>query len=66
MNTAELIDDAALPNDEMLQVQLLIARRADQLARSRATQSDGNTDLNCWLEAEREVLGRAEPDFARV
>ena len=56
MNTAEQIDDAVAPNDDLLHLQLEIARRADQLARTRGAQFTGKTDLSCWLEAEREVL----------
>ena len=56
MNTAELMDDALSPDDGLLHLQLEIARRADQLARTRGAGFTGETDLNCWLEAEREVL----------
>jgi hypothetical protein len=43
-------------------IQLIIARRADELTRARGRDGRGKTDLDCWLAAEREVLGRvAEP-----
>lgn len=58
MNTAELIEYAVSPEADLLQLQLEIARRADELAQSRASNDGGNDDRNCWLEAEKEVLSR--------
>lgn len=42
--------------DELFELQLRIARRADDLARSRTVRSSLN--LECWLLAEQEFLGR--------
>ena len=62
MNTAELIEYAASPEAELLQLQLEIARRADELAQSRAGDGSESDDRNCWIKAEKEVLSRiAEP-----
>ena len=62
MNTAELIEYAVSPEADLLQLQLEIARRADELAQSRAGNGSGSDDRNCWLEAEKEVLSRiADP-----
>ena len=65
MNTAELIGHAVSPEAELLQLQLEIARRADELAQSRAGNRSRKSDRNCWIEAEKEVLSRiAEPALA--
>ena len=62
MNTAELIEYAASPEAEWLQLQLEIARRADELAQSRAAHGSEDDDRHCWINAEKEVLSRiAEP-----
>ena len=62
MNTAELIEYAVSPEAELLQLQLEIARRADELAQSRAGDGSERDDRNCWIKAEKEVLSRiAEP-----
>lgn len=60
MNTAELVDDVALRMGDLLALELQIARRADELARARPGTRNENTDWECWLEAEREVLGTPE------
>jgi hypothetical protein len=41
--------------DELLALQLAVARKADELARSRSVGPGLN--LHCWLLAEAEVLG---------
>ena len=46
--------------DELLELQLRVARRADELATARKTQTALN--LHCWLMAETEVLGRTLMD----
>ena len=42
-------------SDALLQVQTLIARRADELS-SQPDRRRGH-DLECWLQAEREIFG---------
>lgn len=46
------------PEDKLVQLNLLIAQRADELARERHGPHDRDADLQCWLEAEREILDR--------
>jgi hypothetical protein len=66
MNATELIDDMVSTENELLQLQLQIARRADELAQTRAHRQSGQTDRDFWLEAENEVLNPgAEPALAR-
>jgi hypothetical protein len=55
MNLSELTGHV-LENDELLTLQLRVARRADELAVARKTPTALN--LHCWLMAETEVLGR--------
>ena len=43
--------------DDLLDVELQIARRADQLAMELTAPGDGASQLYCWLRAEREVFG---------
>jgi hypothetical protein len=44
-----------LARDALLELQLSVARRADELAR---TQKPGTSmNLHCWLLAEAEILG---------
>lgn len=47
-----------LTEDDLLQLQLQIAQRADELAQSRMLPHDYDCDRQCWLEAERDVLDR--------
>jgi hypothetical protein len=49
----------AVSRDEFAHLQREIARRADQLARSIA--SDRHRDLALWLRAEQEIFARAAP-----
>ena len=44
----------ALPEDELTQLQLKVAQRADQI--SQKVRSTQERDLGYWLEAEREFL----------
>ncbi len=43
-------------DDQIVQWHVQIARRADELARGLTGPHDREADLQCWLEAEREVL----------
>ena len=61
MNTAEEIDDPRLTDDHLLQLELKIARRADELAHTRRLICDDAADRRNWLEAEREVFGTSAP-----
>jgi hypothetical protein len=56
MNTA--IDDTIPSEEDLLQLQLQIAQRADELAQSQAGSRTQESDWHCWLEAERDVLAR--------
>ncbi len=51
----------ALPTTEkeLVELQLRIARRADEL--TVLQRGDARSDLDRWLEAEREVFGVAPP-----
>lgn len=51
METPETHGEAA---DELLTLELRIARRADELARGPAGRAP--SQLECWLEAEAEVF----------
>lgn len=57
MNTAELKQNEARRETELLDLQLKIARRADELAHSRTGDDHQAMDWKCWFDAEREVLG---------
>ncbi len=48
------------PADVLLTLQLQVARRADELVRTRAEGAGLN--LYCWLLAESEVLSGVLPD----
>jgi hypothetical protein len=48
--------NVAITDDDLVQ----IARRADELAQKRASQGDAANDWECWVAAEREVLGRRD------
>ncbi len=56
MNSSEGKDDppADFPSQALFELELRIARRADELATMAASVHDRN--LECWLRAEREVL----------
>jgi hypothetical protein len=48
--------------DELQHVQILIARRADELCTSG--RKGHSCDLDYWLQAEREVLGGEPPSLS--
>lgn len=65
MNSAEHRDESAVLTDEdLLQLQLQIAQRADQLARAQQCGRDRDADLKYWLEAERDIFARGEATTA--
>ncbi len=47
---------AGSDGDDLLQIEMLIAHRADEL--SQGAGGGGGTDLIHWIQAEREVLER--------
>jgi hypothetical protein len=51
-------DDDVAVDDEMIDA--MIARRAYEISQS----VDGQTDLENWVRAERELIGSAEQDTA--
>ena len=61
MNTAELIEHAVstddIEMDDILSLQLRIARRADELAHARVPTAEERSDWQCWYDAEKEILG---------
>jgi hypothetical protein len=50
------VQPAGLATDALLELQLRVARRADELA--QAQQAGTPLNLHCWLVAEAEVLDR--------
>jgi hypothetical protein len=48
-------------DETLLQLEMRIARRADQLAATRGNDRADATES--WWEAEREVLAEARPDW---
>ncbi|PTX90785.1 hypothetical protein [Opitutus sp. ER46] len=44
---------------DLLEIEILVARRADELARARQALGLPPDDLRCWFEAEDEVLAGA-------
>jgi hypothetical protein len=51
--------DAESPSDALSQLQLRVARRADELVRDSKVSTPLN--LHCWLMAESELIDGAEP-----
>jgi hypothetical protein len=51
-----LTPPSELPDDTLLELQLRVARRADEIARSQKSFSSESS--HCWLLAETEVLER--------
>jgi hypothetical protein len=51
------------PDDTLLDLQLRIARRADEIARSQKSPSSESS--HCWLLAESEVLERESALLSR-
>jgi hypothetical protein len=54
MTSRPLHHTAHFPKDELDQLELRIAQRADQLA--AGTSTDPETDRQCWDQAEAEEL----------
>ena len=65
MNTPELIQDKVTTETDLTQLQLQIARRADELARAKVGRCEEKSDLDCWLQAEREILGQVTEPASR-
>jgi hypothetical protein len=55
----EPIRGARDERDHLLHLELMIARRADELARETGARGD----LDLWLEAERQILVQQRPDL---
>ncbi len=58
---------AETPAWELYELELRVARRADELARTVVPHQDRN--FECWLRAEREVIGEwagSKPDSLLV
>ena len=59
MNPAEQNEkNVHVTEDDLMQLQLQIAQRADALAQSRKEGHDQDRDRKYWLEAEHDVLSR--------
>jgi hypothetical protein len=56
MNTATRLPDGITDDIDLLQLQLEIARRADELRSLRGYDPECATDRDLWLEAEQDVL----------
>ena len=54
MTSRPLKQPTHFPNDELAQLELRIAQRADQLA--AGIRTDPETDRQCWYRAEEEEL----------
>ena len=61
MNSTELIEQVRCA-DDLIELQLRIARRADELAQLRAPPAADRAGRQLWLEAEREILPIAFAD----
>jgi hypothetical protein len=55
-NLAGQFNDCVLDETDLLQIELRIARRADEIAQRCSAGLDRVDDRYCWLEAEREVF----------
>jgi hypothetical protein len=64
MHTALVNGDAPHAGDVLFNLELTIARRADELVRTHGRQ--GGLNLDCWCLAEREILGTRNMDPAPV
>lgn len=49
------------PPDRLVELQLRVARRADELVRNRGR--DRAPEVLYWLRAEREILGANDPNL---
>lgn len=56
MDSANQEANASPPEDELMQLQIKVAQRADQI--SPKVRTTREQDLGYWLEAEREFLPR--------
>jgi hypothetical protein len=63
MNT-RLSAVSTLKEDELLGLELRIAKRADEIAQTGATGMDH--DIECWLQAERDVFAGGQPGQRRA
>lgn len=55
LTTEQIPEDLDVPNDDLTQLELQIARRADELIRVRGC--DGT--LHPWIQAEREIISQS-------
>ena len=55
MNSTELIEQVRCA-DDLIELQLRIARRADELAQLRSLPAADPVGRQLWLEAEHEIL----------
>lgn len=60
MHTATVNGDAPHAGDDLFNLELAIARRADELARTHGGK--GGLNLHCWCLAEREIFGKSMRD----
>lgn len=56
MNLLAQFDRKVRDEADVLQLALEIARRADLLAAARGAPRRHQDDVECWLEAERQIL----------
>jgi hypothetical protein len=56
MNLLAQFDRKVRDEADLLQFEREIARRADLLAAARGGPSSQQEDVECWLEAERQIL----------
>jgi hypothetical protein len=56
MNLLAQFDRKVRAEADLLQFEREIARRADLLAAARGGPSSQQDDVECWLEAERQIL----------
>lgn len=59
MNTCTRFENGIHDQQDLLELQLKIARRADELSATRCSSHEDIDDWFCWIEAEREVMGAA-------
>lgn len=50
-----MLEHSAIPSEELVDLELAVARRADELARLESRRSPAG-DVSCWMRAEREVF----------
>lgn len=59
MKSSTRFADSIHDEHELLELQLKIARRADELAATLCSSHDDIDDWFCWVEAEREIIAAA-------